>query len=279
MIHAFTNLAAFLTPLGLAIEPRGLPIYWYLVPLPPSSPAWTWPSSSCLVRRQDGVRSFVEWQLHGIWTTFIVFSALAAVLLYVAPASPRLSAAAGPDQRHRLRHDGGRVLPPLPAVCRAVHGGGARRPVPARGAVAALRRGLVGRPVHPGLSMHREYRRRLHDESRASTSRPAGQPRRGGPRRARRLPPPRPLSAAETTRLLPADDALPASTAALAAAGLLEAAADRYAYSHGREYLDGVLEGIERQLTPDAPAYERRTAGDLRRCRSTPARPGPRRWR
>src|SRR5262245_28390160 len=32
MIHAFTNLAAFLT-LGLAIEPRGLPIYWYLVPL------------------------------------------------------------------------------------------------------------------------------------------------------------------------------------------------------------------------------------------------------
>src|SRR5438046_3149457 len=32
MIHAFTNLAAFLT-LGLAIEPRGLPISWYLVPL------------------------------------------------------------------------------------------------------------------------------------------------------------------------------------------------------------------------------------------------------
>jgi hypothetical protein len=79
MIHAFTNLAAFLT-LGLAIEPRGLPIYWYLVPLAIVAGV-DLAIVLVLVRRQDGVRSFVEWQPTVGRPSSLGF---AAVLLYVA---------------------------------------------------------------------------------------------------------------------------------------------------------------------------------------------------
>jgi uncharacterized protein YqjF (DUF2071 family) len=92
-----------------------------------------------------------------------------------------------------------------------------------------------------------------------STSRPAGEPDEAGLAVLVACHHRGPLTAAELACLLPADQAVPAVAEALAAAGLLEARADRYAVTQrGREYLDGVLEGIERQLTPDAPAYERR---------------------
>ena len=68
-----------------------------------------------------------------------------------------------------------------------------------------------------------------------------------------------PLTAAELGQLLswPAGDtALPAG---LSTQGLLESHGERYAITQkGRELLDRVLEGIESQLTPDAPEYVRR---------------------
>jgi hypothetical protein len=67
------------------------------------------------------------------------------------------------------------------------------------------------------------------------------------------------LSSAELGRLLSwgaAEEGLPA---ALTAEGLLERHGADYAITQkGREYLDRVLEGIEGQLTPDAPEYVRR---------------------
>jgi uncharacterized protein YqjF (DUF2071 family) len=68
-----------------------------------------------------------------------------------------------------------------------------------------------------------------------------------------------PLTAAELRQLLAlgtADDGLPQSLCAL---GLLETRGPAYAITqHGREVLDGVLEGIESQLAPDDPQYVRR---------------------
>jgi hypothetical protein len=37
-----------------------------------------------LVEKDSGVRSFVEWQVHGIWTAFIVFSLAGAAVLFEA---------------------------------------------------------------------------------------------------------------------------------------------------------------------------------------------------
>jgi hypothetical protein len=166
MIHAFTNLAAFLT-LGLAIEPRELPIYWYLVPLAIVAGV-DLAIVLLLVRRQDGVRSFVEWQLHGIWTTFVVYSALAAVLLYVAPASPRLYC-----PLLALTSGIGFAMMAVVFYRRffvfAALFMGVALVAPFLLAVQWVLFGAVwwAALFIPGLSMHRENRRRLHDGSRA----------------------------------------------------------------------------------------------------------------
>ena len=88
MVHAFTNLAAFLA-IALFVEGAGLPILWYLVPLVVVAVV-DLGTVTLLARRETGVRSYIEWQLHGIWTTFIAFSGLAAVLLYVSGVPPTL---------------------------------------------------------------------------------------------------------------------------------------------------------------------------------------------
>jgi uncharacterized protein YqjF (DUF2071 family) len=68
-----------------------------------------------------------------------------------------------------------------------------------------------------------------------------------------------PLSAAELALLLPASQEHLAAIASLTAAGLLESHGQRHGVTQrGRDLLDRVLEGIESQLTPDAPEYVRR---------------------
>ena len=92
-----------------------------------------------------------------------------------------------------------------------------------------------------------------------SSSRPAGEPDEAGLAVLVACHHRGPLTAAELAALLSADQPILAVAADLTAAGLLEAGGGRYAVTQrGREYLDGMLEAIERQLTPDAPAYERR---------------------
>src|SRR5262245_45467558 len=68
-----------------------------------------------------------------------------------------------------------------------------------------------------------------------------------------------PLTAAELAVLLTPAAGPDAACAALAARGLLECGGGRHAVTQkGRDYLDGVLEGIESQLSPEAPEYVRR---------------------
>lgn len=88
IVHAFTNLAAFAS-VGFLVESQALSIVWYLVPLAIVAVV-DLSIVILLARRETGVRSFIEWQLHGMWTTFIVFSVAAAGLIYLMQAPPRL---------------------------------------------------------------------------------------------------------------------------------------------------------------------------------------------
>lgn len=88
MVHAFTNAAAF-SAIGVFAERQGRSIVWYLVPLAIVA-AVNLLIVLLLADRDRGVRSFIEWQLHGIWTTFIVFTLLVAGVLHLSGASPTL---------------------------------------------------------------------------------------------------------------------------------------------------------------------------------------------
>src|SRR5262245_37946037 len=70
LIHAFINLAACLC--GWYVESQGWSLLWYLVPLAVAA-ALNLLFVVLLLTRDQGVRSFVEWQMHGIWIIFIVF--------------------------------------------------------------------------------------------------------------------------------------------------------------------------------------------------------------
>jgi hypothetical protein len=164
MVHAFTNLAAFAS-IGLFVEARGLPVYWYLVPLAIVA-AVDLAIVLLLAQRGRGVRSYVEWQLHGIWSTFIAFSVVAVGYLYLAQAPPTLLCP---------------ILAMTSGIGFAMMGVVFYRRFLGIAAlfmlvmlVAPLALGLqwtllglawwVGLFV-PGLSMYRERRRRLQDES------------------------------------------------------------------------------------------------------------------
>jgi hypothetical protein len=87
IVHSFANLAA--TAAGFIVESNELGIFWYFVPLVLAAVV-NLLVVLLLVKRDQGVRSFVEWQIHGIWWTFMVFTAVAALVLYSSGASPRL---------------------------------------------------------------------------------------------------------------------------------------------------------------------------------------------
>ncbi len=88
MVHAFTNGVA-IASIGPAVEARGLPLPWYFAPLAAVAVV------NALVirllgRRDQGVRSYLEYQLHGVWITFIVFSLGAGAVLWLAGAPATL---------------------------------------------------------------------------------------------------------------------------------------------------------------------------------------------
>jgi hypothetical protein len=87
MIHSFTNFVG--TACGTLIDRRGLPVYWYLVPLGVLAVV-NIAIVQLLVTRDRGVRSFVEWQIHGIWVNFIIFTIAAVGVLYLGGARPTL---------------------------------------------------------------------------------------------------------------------------------------------------------------------------------------------
>lgn len=86
MLHAFSNFAAFAT-IGLVVEARALPLPFYLAPL---VVAGVVNAITILLfsRRDQGLRSFVEQQMHGIWGGFIVGTGIAGLALHLAHAPP-----------------------------------------------------------------------------------------------------------------------------------------------------------------------------------------------
>lgn len=87
MIHSFLNLAACLC--GWYVEANGWPVWAYLIPLGING-VLNIVVVQTLVKRDQGIRSYVEWQIHGIWTTFILFTGAGAVMLYLSDAPPRI---------------------------------------------------------------------------------------------------------------------------------------------------------------------------------------------
>lgn len=90
MIHAFVNLGAFVA-IGLVVEARGLALPFYLAPLAAAG-VIDGVIMLLLGHRDRGIKSFVEWQMHGIWGTFIVSTGLANLALFFAGAPPELFA-------------------------------------------------------------------------------------------------------------------------------------------------------------------------------------------
>jgi hypothetical protein len=87
MVHAFTNLAACLA--GWYLETQNCPALWYLGPFAVAGVVDI-VVVQLLRQRDQGVRSYVEWQLHGIWCSFVVFTGAGALVLQVSGADPKL---------------------------------------------------------------------------------------------------------------------------------------------------------------------------------------------
>jgi hypothetical protein len=87
IVHSFSNLAACVA--GWYVESRGLGLFWYLVPMAIAA-VFNYVTVLLLGTRSQGVRSWVEWQIHGIWVTFIVFTACFAAVLLASNADPKL---------------------------------------------------------------------------------------------------------------------------------------------------------------------------------------------
>jgi hypothetical protein len=87
MIHSFTNAAACLA--GWYVESRGLGVFWYLLPLAAAG-LFNIVTVLLLAPRDRGVRSYVQWQIHGIWITFIVFTAAFGLVMQLSGTDPKL---------------------------------------------------------------------------------------------------------------------------------------------------------------------------------------------
>ena len=84
MTLAFVNATGI--KCGTVIDQRDLQVIWYLVPLGIVALIDV-AIAFVLVKRDQGVRSFIEWQYWGIWITFIVFT-LAVLLVLHLRAQP-----------------------------------------------------------------------------------------------------------------------------------------------------------------------------------------------
>jgi hypothetical protein len=87
MIHAFANGAACLA--GWYVEINRMSIIVYMVPLAVAG-LINLIVVMLLATRDQGVRSSVMWYMHGIWVTFIVFTAAFALVMYLSDTDPKL---------------------------------------------------------------------------------------------------------------------------------------------------------------------------------------------
>jgi hypothetical protein len=167
LVHAFFDLAACLV--GGYAEWRGWPLIWYMIPFGVNALA-NLVVAALLARRDTGVRSYVEWQIYGIWVTFMVFTLAGAVVLLLGGAEPWLF---------------GPLLALTSGFGFAMMGVVFSRQFPATVAfllialISPLLRQwpgtqwlLIGAAwwcamFFPGLSMYRELRQRMRDESSA----------------------------------------------------------------------------------------------------------------
>lgn len=89
MTHSFINLAgAFL---GAYIQRQGWPVYAYAAPLLLVT-FLNVVTVLALVGRDQGVRSYVEWQLWAIWIAFLVFTLFVLAVLHLTGAKGELFA-------------------------------------------------------------------------------------------------------------------------------------------------------------------------------------------
>ncbi len=79
MIHAVVNFVGFAS-VGLVMVPRGGSVVWQLGPLAAAGFV-DGVLVLLLARRDRGIRSFIEMQMHGVWTTFIVANLIANLAL------------------------------------------------------------------------------------------------------------------------------------------------------------------------------------------------------
>jgi hypothetical protein len=166
IVHSFTNGAAF-AAIGVWAEANGRTLFWYLAPLAVVAVV-NLLVIAVLIEKDSGVRSFVEWQVNGIWTTFILFSLAGAAMLSLA-GQPKLFC-----PLMALNSDFGFAMMGVVFYHRFFY-------VAALYAVAAVACPWVG-PVRqwfllaalwwlamivPGIVLHREKLRRLADDSRS----------------------------------------------------------------------------------------------------------------
>lgn len=89
IIHSFINMAAAAS--GTWIDRAGLAAYWYAVPLLVAAVLSIAVALACMSREQ-GVRSYVEWQLWGIWIVFLAFTLVCLVVVHLSASKPSIFA-------------------------------------------------------------------------------------------------------------------------------------------------------------------------------------------
>jgi hypothetical protein len=160
MFHAFINAAACLV--GWYVESQGLGIFWYLVPLATAG-LFNLVVMLLLAERDYGVRSYVQWQIHGIWVSFIVFTAAFAAVMELKGTDPKLFGSVFAMTSGFGFAMMGVVFSrqfPFAFLFLAVMLAGPFLPGLQWGLIAVLWWAAM---FLPGLSMYREKRRRAHD--------------------------------------------------------------------------------------------------------------------
>jgi hypothetical protein len=87
LFHSFTNCVACLA--GWYLESQNQPVFWYLLPFVVIAVVDIL-IMLLVIKRDQGISSYVEWQMHGIWWSFAVFTVTGALTLHVSGASPKL---------------------------------------------------------------------------------------------------------------------------------------------------------------------------------------------
>src|SRR5262249_16936160 len=164
MINAFTNAAPSRVGWSLEwyLEREDESVVWYLIALAAAG-TFNIVTVLLLAERDHGVRSYVQWQIHGIWVTFIVFTAAFAVVMHVGGVDPRLFGSVFAMTSGMSFAMMGVVFSrqfPFAFLFLAVILAGPYLPGVQGGLIAVLWWAAM---FLPGLSMHREKRRRAHD--------------------------------------------------------------------------------------------------------------------